>query len=102
MAVPDPSVTRLVGVRLASLDLHVKSPAAAGAVLDRVAELLDANYRGAHLESPATGAPPVAGAMSDSPVPPDEQPFAADTHVRRILGRLGGVVENWGNEDGAR
>ena len=42
---------------------------------------------------------PVVGSKSArcilSPAP-GEDPFAADTHVRRILGRLGVVVDNWG------
>ena len=103
MAIHDPSVTRRMKTRSVSLDLHVKPAAAPGAVLQRVDEILEANYQSSHLGSPEAEAfrkaLPVVGSKSArcilSPAP-GEDPFAADTHVRRILGRLGVVVDNWG------
>ena len=103
MAIHDPSVTRRVKARPVSLDLHVKHAAAPGAVLERVDEILEAKYQSRHVGSPAAEASrealPVAGAKSArcilSPAP-GEDPFVADTHVRRILQRLGVGVDTWG------
>ena len=103
MAIHDPSVTRRMKTRSGSLDLHVKSAAAPSAVLERVDEILGANYQSSHLgslEAAAFGeALPVVGSTSArcvlSPAP-GEDSLAGDTHVRRILGRLGVVVDHWG------
>ena len=99
----DPAVTRRVETRSVSPDLHAKSAAAPGAVLERVDELLEANYQSSQLGGPAAEAfsyaLPVVGSKSArclfSPAP-GEDPFAADMHVRRVLGRLGVVEDNSG------